>query len=58
MGLFDIDDPSAALGYRNFRAGASEAGAEVKAALEALWDRYEPYADTNFGLNRRSTRQP
>jgi DNA-binding CsgD family transcriptional regulator len=48
MGLFDIDDPQAALGYRNIRAGASEIEAEIKAGLEALWVKYEPYADTNF----------
>lgn len=48
MGLFDIDDPNAALGYRNIRAGASEDEAEIKAGLEALWVKYEPYADTNF----------
>jgi hypothetical protein len=48
MGLFDIDDPNAALGYRNFRAGASEDGAQIKAGLEALWVKYQPYADTNF----------
>jgi hypothetical protein len=48
MGLFDIDDPNAAQGYRNIRAGASEIEAEIKAGLEALWVRYEPYAYTNF----------
>lgn len=48
MGLFDIDDPQAALGYRNIRAGAHPAAADIKVGLEALWVKYEPYADTNF----------
>ncbi len=48
MELFDIDDPAAALGYRNIRAGASAIESEIKAGLEALWVQYEPYADTNF----------
>jgi hypothetical protein len=48
MGMFDIDDPDAALGYRNIRAGASAIEAEIKTGLEALWVKYEPYADTNF----------
>jgi hypothetical protein len=48
MGLFDIDDPNAALAYRNIRAGTHPVSAEIKAGLEALWARYEPYADTNF----------
>jgi hypothetical protein len=34
--------------YRNIRAGASAIEAEIKTGLEALWVKYEPYADTNF----------
>ena len=48
MGLFDIDDPAAALGYRNIRAGTHPVAAEIKAELAVLESSYEPYADTNF----------
>jgi hypothetical protein len=49
MALFDIANPEAALGYRNIRvASPSSDLARIREGLEALWFRYEPYADTNF----------
>jgi hypothetical protein len=48
MALFEIDSPDAHVGYRNLRAGAFPIEREIKAGLEALWARYEPYADANF----------
>src|SRR5258708_2541112 len=48
MALFDIDDPEAALGYRNIREAKYPIEAEIKAGLEALWEAYKPYADAKF----------
>jgi len=48
MALFDCDNPDAHVGYRNLRAGEFPTEREIKAGLEALWSRYEPYADANF----------
>lgn len=48
MLLFDVDIPDADLGYQNIRRAAQPIELELKEALEALWQRYEPYADTDF----------
>lgn len=48
MTLFDIEVDDADLGYRNIRAAKKPTEAEIKDGLEALWLKYEPYADTNF----------
>lgn len=48
MPLFDIDGPDAHIGYRHLRAAEFPIEQEIKAGLEALWARYEPYADENF----------
>jgi hypothetical protein len=48
MALFDIDNPDAHVGYRNLRLAEFPVEQEIKAGLEALWARYEPYADRNF----------
>ena len=48
MALFDIDNPGAHIGYRNLRAGEFPIEREIRAGLEAIWARYEPYADANF----------
>jgi hypothetical protein len=48
MGLFEIDDPNAALGYRNIRAGTHPAAAKIKAGLEALWVKYDPMRIRTF----------
>ncbi len=48
MTLFDIEVDNPDLGYRNIRAAEYHIEAEIKEGLEALWLRYEPYADTNF----------
>ncbi len=48
MSLFETDDPNAHIGYRNLRAAEFPVEAEVRSGLEALWRRYEPYADGNF----------
>jgi hypothetical protein len=48
MALFDIDNPDAHIGYRNLRVAEFAIEREIKAGLEALWARYEPYADASF----------
>jgi len=48
LSLFDVIDPTAAVGYRNLQAAQYSTEAAIKDSLEALWARYEPYADTNF----------
>jgi hypothetical protein len=49
MALFDLDDATCTVGYRNLRnAPAGTVGAEIKEGLEGLWGRYEAYADTDF----------
>lgn len=48
MPLFDVDIPDVDLGYRNIRRAAQRIEFELKEALEALWQRYEPYADAHF----------
>lgn len=56
MALFDIDNPNAHIGYRNLRAAEFPVEREIKIGLEALWARYEPYADANF--RQEFSRQP
>jgi hypothetical protein len=56
MALFDVDNPDAHIGYRNLRAAEFPVEKEIKAGLEALWVRYEPYADANF--REEFSRQP
>jgi len=48
MALFDIDRADATIGYQSLRAAEFPIEKEIKAGLEALWTRYEPYADANF----------
>lgn len=48
MALFDIDSPDVHTGYINLRIAEFPVEREIKAGLEALWARYEPYADANF----------
>jgi hypothetical protein len=48
MALFDVDNPDAHIGYRNLRAAEFPIEGEIKGGLEALWARFEPYADENF----------
>jgi hypothetical protein len=56
MPLFDIDSPDVHIGYRNLRAAEFPIEQEIKSGLEALWGRYEPYADENF--RQEFSRQP
>jgi len=56
MALLDIDNPDAHVGYRNLRVAEFPIEQEIKAGLEALWARYEPYADANFC--KEFSRQP
>jgi hypothetical protein len=49
MALFDIANPKTAQGYRNIRTAPPGSDlARIREGLEALWLRYEPYADINF----------
>jgi hypothetical protein len=49
VGLFDFDSPKASGGYKNLRAAAGDGtGAQIRHALEQMWVRYEPHADTDF----------
>lgn len=43
---FEADDVDA--GYRNLQTGKHRTEREIVAALEAMWTRYEPYADCDF----------
>jgi hypothetical protein len=49
MALFDIESPNASQGYKNLKAAASDStGGQIRHALEQMWIKYEPYADTDF----------
>jgi hypothetical protein len=49
MGLFDIDIGNASQGFANLKnSPAGSAGHQIKTALEGMWPRYEPYADSDF----------
>jgi hypothetical protein len=50
MALFDIESAKASQRWKNLKAAASESiEGEIRDALEQMWIKYEPYADTNFG---------
>lgn len=46
--LWSVAGDDCDLGYRNLRAGAHEVERELRAEIDALWQRYEPYADPDF----------
>jgi hypothetical protein len=46
--LFDLAEGDLDRGYLNLRAAASPCDAAIKEQLEAMWLRYEPYADADF----------
>ena len=46
--LFDIDGDNLDVGYVNIRAGASTGERHMRAALQAMWGIFEPYADPDF----------
>lgn len=48
MSLFAAAPPDADLGYMNLRAQKHKDEQAINAALEALWAKYEPYADKDF----------
>ena len=48
MGLFDSNPPNADPAYQNMREADHPVLAMLKERLDALWDRYRPYADTHF----------
>lgn len=56
MPLFDLDIPEADTAYLNIQSALSPQEAAIRDALEAFWEIYEPYADTNFRQN--FARQP
>ncbi|WP_024576216.1 MULTISPECIES: hypothetical protein [unclassified Afipia] len=56
MALFDIHNPDAHPDYTKLRTAEFPIEKEIKAGLEALWTRYEPYADANF--RQEFSRQP
>lgn len=48
MGLFDSNPPNADRAYKKMREADHPVQAMLKERLDALWDRYRPYADTHF----------
>jgi leucyl-tRNA synthetase len=46
--LFGIDGENLDRGYMNLREGKYAVEREVRAQLQAMWDQYAPFADTNF----------
>jgi hypothetical protein len=56
MKFFEISGDDVDLGYKNLRAGQHRAEREIVVVLEAMWERYSPYADPRFcrGICARS----
>jgi hypothetical protein len=50
MALFDLDGTSLNQGYLNLRAAQHPNEQIIKDELEAMWVRFEPYAETNFAV--------
>lgn len=48
MALFDVAGDNLDPGYMNLRAGEFEAERQIVAALEAMWLRFQPYADADY----------
>ena len=48
MALFDITIPNPHPGYQNIKVAQYAEEARIQKGLEALWLRYEPYADSDF----------
>lgn len=48
MALFDLDNPDGHIGYKNLRRAEFPQEQATKHGLETLWEKYEPYADTNL----------
>lgn len=46
--LFEDDYPGADQGYVNLKSQEYEAEREMHGALQALWERYEPFAENDF----------
>ena len=48
--LFELAGPDLDPGYLNLRAAEYQAEQVIKAALEGMWVRFEPYADADFAM--------
>lgn len=46
--LFDVNGANLDLGFENLKAAESPIEQELRAMLQEMWSRYEPYADTDF----------
>lgn len=46
--LFDVDGANLDLGFENLKAAESPFEQEIRAGLQEMWLRYEPYADSDF----------
>lgn len=46
--LFDVDGTNLDLGFANLKAAESPVEQQLRALLQAMWTRYEPYADSDF----------
>jgi hypothetical protein len=46
--LFDVEGNNLNLGYINLAAARYEVERVICTALEAMWERYEPFADLDF----------
>lgn len=46
--LFDVDGANLDLGFENLKAAESPIEQQLRAMLQEMWSRYEPYADSDF----------
>src|SRR5262245_5940459 len=46
--LFELDGQDLDRGYLNLREGKFATERTLRAQLQTMWDRYEPYADPDF----------
>lgn len=47
-GLWDVEGDHLDIGYVNIREARSRAEVDIREALDAMWERYAPYADSDF----------
>lgn len=46
--LFDVDGANLDLGFENLKSAESRTEQQLRAMLQAMWTRYEPYAESDF----------
>src|SRR5689334_4607144 len=55
---FFTDGPARDIAYRNIRDSQNEHAKRARAACEALWEIYQPYADPEFLIETRDSLDP